>query len=707
MLNNIVEKTVIINLNNISIDTNWQDLIFRNGPTSNIEASVSGGNDKTKFFISGNYFTEKGALIGAGYNRLSSRLNLDHNFNDKITIGASLGVTFSKTDRVEGDQSLHGILPNGISTPAIYPVYNEDGSYNQDGPYSNAISIANEAINENFSFRTIGNAFLNYTILPNLTFSTKWGVDFMNFREHAFEYNTVQGQKYNGLGFESYTNVTNIVSNNTLKYKFAFDKHDFEALAGYSFEQTLTRLSYLRAQNYADENLQYATTANATIVDLLTDASDSGIESMFGRLNYNFNNKYIFSASGRFDASSKFGPNNRQGFFPSASFAWRAGEEKSFNLPREINELKLRASYGLTGNDGIPAFLYKRLIGITSYDGKPGYYPTSIPNPDLKWETTAQFNIGVDLGLFDNRITLGIDYYNKQIKDLLLDRPLPGSSGFSSIMENLGKVENQGVEMSLSTINFDGKFKWSTTLNLSANRNKVLELYNNEPIDDIGRGSNRVMVGQPIGIFYNYKWLGIDPSTGDCVYADLNNNGVVDSGDRTIVGNPHPDFIGGITNVFSYKGFDMSILLQFSYGNDVFNGSRLYLESLTGGDNQLEDVIYRWKNPGDITWIPRATSDATATANNRRSSSRFIEDGSYLRIKNINLGYTFNKNLIKKLKMESLRLYVTTQNLYTFTSYSGLDPEVNYAGDDNTIIGTDFFTYPQSRSYIMGISIKL
>ena len=692
-------------MNNITIDTDWQDVIFRNAPVTSVELSAAGGSEKTRFFLSGDYFDQTGVLIGADYSRLNTRLNVDHNINENVVIGASLGISYSTTDRVEGDQTLHGPLPNGISTPAIFPVYNEDGSYNQDGPYSNAVSIANEAINKNFSFRTIGNAFLNYTIIPNLTFSTKWGVDFLNFREHAFEYNTVQGQKYNGLGFESYTNVMNLVSNNTLKYHLSLKDNDFEFLGGYSFEKKQTRYSFVRAQDYPNENLEYAISA-ATIVSAYANGLDEGTESFFGRINYNYANKYIVSFSGRGDASSRFGSNNQWGFFPSASVAWRLGEEDFLKLPDQMNELKIRTSFGLTGNDDITPFLYKELFGITTYDGKSGYYPTGIPNPDLKWETTAQFNIGLDLGLYQNRVTLTLDYYNKQTKDLLLARPLPGSSGYSSITENIGKVENKGLELNLTTVNIDKALNWTTTINLSANRNKVKKLYNGEPIDDIGRGSNRVMEGEPIGVFYNYKWLGIDPSTGDVVYADPNNNGVVDSEDRMVVGDPHPDLIGGITNVLSYKGFDLSAFLQFSYGNDVFNGSRLYLESLTGGDNQVEDVTQRWKKPGDITFIPRATSDATATANNRRSSSRFIEDGSYLRIKNITLGYTINKEWTSKFNVESLRIYFSTQNLYTFTAYTGLDPEVNYAGDDNTIIGTDFFTYPQSRSFNLGVNLK-
>lgn len=692
-------------LNNITVDTNWQDVIFRSAPTSKIEGSVSSGNDKTKFFMSGDYYQQDGILIGTDYSRMSGRLNVDHNISDKLSIGASMGISYATTDRVEGDQSLQGVLPNGISTPAIYPVYNADGTYNQDGPYSNAVSIANEATNKNYSFRTLSNAFLNYKILKNLTFSTKWGVDYLHFREHAFEYNTVQGQKYNGLGFETYNNVMNLVSNNTLKYNLSVKDHSFEVLGGYSFEKKQTRSSYMRAQDYANENLEYSISA-ATIVQAYATALDEGTESFFGRFNYNYDNKYILSLSGRADASSNFGTNNRWGFFPSASLAWRIAEEKSFHLPRQINELKLRTSYGLTGNDDIPPFLYKELYDVVKYNEQSGYIPSNIPNSDLKWETTAQLDLGLDLGLFDNRISVSFDYYNKQTKDLLLSRPLPGSSGYSSITENIGKLENVGWELNLTTVNIELPFRWTSTLNLSANRNKVKELYKDKPIDDIGRGSNRVMVGQPIGVFYNYKWLGVDPSTGDCVYADLNQNEAVDTEDRMVVGNPHPKLIGGFTNTFNYKGFDLSAFLQFSYGNDVFNGSRLYLESLTGGDNQLESITRRWKKVGDITDIPRVTSDAAATANNRLSSSRFIEDGSYLRLKNVTLGYTFSGDYLKKLSLESLRVYFTGQNLLTFTHYSGLDPEVNYDGDDNTVIGTDFFTYPQARSFNIGINLK-
>jgi TonB-linked SusC/RagA family outer membrane protein len=606
---------------------------------------------------------------------------------------------------VEGDQSLHGPLPNGISTPAIFPVFNEDGTYNQEGPYSNAVSIANEAINQNFSFRTIANVYADYKILPGLTLSTKWGADFLNFREHAYEsIKTVQGAKFNGLGFETYTNVLNVVSNNFLRYQKSIKKHSMEVMGGYSFERYENRSSFIRAQDFADPGLQYINSAT-TIVSASTSGFESGIRSFFGRANYNFDNKYLFTFSGRLDGSSRFGENNRNGFFPAASAAWRIGEESFFKV-KAISELKIRASYGLTGNDDIPQFLFAALYGITAYGGQPGVFPNNIPNPDLKWETTAQTNLGLDIGLFDNKITATIDLYDKQTKDLLLSRPLPTSSGFSVVTQNVGRVQNRGIELSLTTDNLPGRtLSWNTRLNISANRNKVLELYNNQPIDDLGRGSNRIEEGQPIGIFYNYEWLGVDPSTGDVVYADKNFDGEITTDDRTMVGNPHPDFIGGITNTFEYKGIDLSIFFQGSYGNDMFNGSRLFLESLQGGDNQLEIVNRRWQKPGDITPIPDATNDPVRAASNRRSSSRFIEDGSYLRLKNLTLGYSFNKDLLRDKKISGLRLYFSGQNLLTFTNYSGLDPEVNYRGNENAVIGTDFFTYPQARAYTFGLNL--
>jgi TonB-linked SusC/RagA family outer membrane protein len=330
-------------MNNIQTNTDWQQVIFRTAPMSNYELSSTSGNDKTSVFMSGNLFQQEGILIGTDYQRINGRLNVDHKMSKKLTIGTSIGLSRAQTNRVEGDQSLHGPLPNGISTPAIFPVFNEDGTYNQEGPYSNAVSIANEAINQNFSFRTIANVYADYKILPGLTLSTKWGADFLNFREHAYEsIKTVQGAKFNGLGFETYTNVLNVVSNNFLRYQKSIKKHSMEVMGGYSFERYENRSSFIRAQDFADPGLQYINSAT-TIVSASTSGFESGIRSFFGRANYNFDNKYLFTFSGRLDGSSRFGENNRNGFFPAASAAWRIGEESFFNV-KSKSELKKKAS---------------------------------------------------------------------------------------------------------------------------------------------------------------------------------------------------------------------------------------------------------------------------------------------------------------------------------------------------------------------------
>jgi hypothetical protein len=320
-----------------------------------------------------------------------------------------------------------------------------------------------------------------------------------------------------------------------------------------------------------------------------------------------------------------------------------------------------------------------------------------LPNPDLKWESTAQTGFGFDLGLLADRINLNADFYFNKTKDLLLERPIPPSSGFTAITSNIGTLQNKGLELILNALAIDKTFKWNISLNFSANRNEVTSLYEDQPIDDLGRGGNRVEVGQPIGIFYGYRCLGVDPTTGNLVYDDVDKDGQITSADRTKTGDPNPDFMYGVTNVFTYKALELSVFLQGTYGNDIYNGTMLYLGNLTAEDNQITKMLNRWKNPGDITDVPRVGDQLT--------SSRFLEDGSFMRIKNVTLAYNFTKSQLDKVRIKSAKLYTSVQNLYTFTEYSGMDPEVNYYGASNVIMGTDFFTYPQSRTILIGLNL--
>lgn len=680
-------------------DTDWMKEILQVAPTSNTELSVSSGNEKTRLFMSGNIYGQDGTVKSTSFNRYSGRVNVDHKLLPDLTIGAGVSMTYSKNYRVEGDATLYGPLPNALSIPAIYPVYNEDGSYNEDGPYANPVAIINETKNVAYTNRNNGNIYLDYKFLDGFTFTSKWSADVYNLREHEYDpITTAQGLKYNGLGIEGTTYVSNLVGSNVLQYIKTISKvHNIEALAGISFEKYARRTTYIEARDFPNEDFQYITSAG-TIRAASASALDRGMTSYFGQFKYNYMFKYIFTLTARADGSSKFGTNNQFGYFPAVSFAWRASEESFMKNVSTISDLKVRASVGLTGNDGIGDFaslgLYK---GGYNYDKQSGIAPTQLPNPNLKWETTRQIGFGFDLGLLQDRISIVADIYYNKTSDLLLDRPIPLSSGFSSITSNIGDMENKGVELVLNTENIQGDFTWTTSFNFSANRNKVLTLYNGQPITDQGRGNNWVMEGEPIGVFVGYKFLGIDPTTGKEVYEDLNDDGIITTDDREITGNPNPDFTLGLTNTFGYKGFDFSFFLHGVFGNDVYNGTWMYLQAPTDLDQQTTEVLRVWRNPGDITDIPKITDGF--------KSSRFIENGSFLRIKNVALGYTFPKNWLKKVWMKSARLYVSGQNLYTFTTYSGMDPEVNYASTDNIVMGTDFFTYPQSRTLLVGLNI--
>ena len=682
------------------IDTDWMSEILQVGPTTNNELSISSGNNKTRLFLSGSYFRNTGVVKGTDYKRFSGIMNVDHKLTRNLKVGGGITLSYSQNARVEGDGTLNGPLPNAMSIPAIYPVYNEDGTYNEDGPYANPVAISNEATNNAFTNRTTGNVFLEYKFLDHFMFTSKWGVDMYNLREHSYDPATTrQGARYNGLGIEGTSYVSNMVSNNVLQYTNTFsEKHNLDLLVGYSFEKYAYRSTYIEGIDFPNEDFQYLISAG-TIRYADAYASDRGLNSWFGQFKYNYDFRYIFTLTGRIDGSSKFGSNNRYGFFPAASFAWRMSEEAFMENAGTISDLKLRINYGLTGNDGVPNFAYQALYsGGNNYGGNSGIAPYQLPNPDLKWETTRQTGLGLDLGLFNDRLVLNADVYYNYTTDLLLDRPIPPSTGYSEIFSNLGELENKGVELLLNTAVFDSDFKWNISANFAANRNKVLKLYNNQPLDDLGRGGNRVEEGEPMGIFYGLNCLGVDPTTGNLVYEDLNGDGIITSDDRMKTGDPNPDFTLGFTNTFTFKSFDLSVFLFSMYGNDVFNGTFIYLESGTGEDNQTTTMIDRWMEPGDVTTVPRVGDPY--------KSSRFIEDGSHLRIKNVTLGYNFSKRLLSKLHMKRARIYVSGQNLYTFTVYKGMDPEVNYyGGSSNFILGTDFFTYPQVRTILVGLNV--
>ena len=682
------------------INTNWMAEVLQTAPTANTELSVSCGSDKYRLFISGSYFDQGGVVIGTSYQRYSGRINADYKILPNLTVGGGATITYSKNQRQEGDGTLNGPLPNAMSIPAIYPVYDSNGRYDETGPYANPVAIGQQSKNFAYTNRTDGNVYLEYKFWDGFVFTPKFGVDIYNLREHSYDpVTTRQGARYKGLGIEGTNYVSNMTTSVVLQYINTFkEKHSIDALLGYSFEKYANRNTYIEAIDFPNDQFQWITSAG-TIRSASASSLDRVLNSYFGQFKYNYKYKYIFTLTARADGSSKFGVNNHYGYFPAGSFAWRMTEEPFMKKLGFLNELKLRASYGLTGNDGIGDFASLGLYGGGyNYGGGSGIAPIQLPNPNLKWETTAQTDLGIDLSFLKSRINITVDVYYNHTKDLLLQRPIPLSSGFGVISSNIGQLQNKGLEVVLNTVNFKKAFGWNTSINFSMNRNKVLSLYEDTPIDDLGRGGNRVMVGQPVGVFYDLLCMGVDPTTGNLVYADLNGDGIITSADRTVVGDPNPKYTGGITNVFSYKSFELSVFVQVVYGNDIFNATNIYLESGSGLDQQTIAMVDRWKYPGDITTQPRV-GDAY-------KSSRFIEDGSFLRMKTVTLSYNFNKKWVSKIGMKSAKLYATVQNLFTLTPYSGMDPEVNYyGGSSNIILGTDFFTYTQSRTFLFGLNL--
>jgi TonB-linked SusC/RagA family outer membrane protein len=691
-------------ISNNTIDTDWQKELYRLASIQSYDLSFSGGNTKTRYYIIGSYFDQEGIVEGTDYSRFSGRINLDQNVKERLELGASIAINKSVSNRKEGDQSLNGPVPNAISLPPIYPVYNPDGSFNDDAHLANPISIAKHHTNVMYSWNNLGNIFLNFKLSTHFSSKTKLGFDYINFREHTYDPATTrQGAKYQGLGIESSSEALKTLASQLFEYKQVFGSlHVVNAIAGVEFDREVTNLTYMRGESFASEKLEYL--ANAVEkVSAEVYFNEAVLNSFLGRINYKYNNRYILNLNGRYDGSSRFSKQNRYGFFPSGDIAWRISDE-SFFSSSVLSDLKLRASYGKTGNDNIPDFLFLSQFGAGEYADAPAIYSINIPNPDLKWETTWQTNLGIDFSLFQDRIEMSFDYYKKKTEDLLLQSPVPPSSGYTQVVSNIGKMENTGFEIYLRSLNINKTLTWTSEISLSANQNKVTELYNGNAIENIGRGFQRIEVGEPIGIFYGYNSLGVDPSTGDLVFEDVNKDGEIDVEDKKRIGSPHALVHGGFLNNFSYRNFELNIFLQYSYGNDVFNGTRRYIESMKDANNQTTAILNRWRKPGDVTDMPRATN-ADPNENNR-VSSRFVEDGSYLKIKTIRFSYTFSNKINNAIGIEQLQLYFLGQNLFTLTNFSGMDPEVNYAGDDVIRSGVEFFTYPPAKIYSVGLTIQ-
>lgn len=715
-------------------DNDWQDLLYRNALMQQYELSVSGGSENTRYTFSGSYTSQDGIVLNTDYERFNFRTNVSSKIADCLNVGMSLmAYSADGTEQANGKDSP---VLYALNLPPIYPLYNEDGTYGSmvrnpeilAGDVANPIGIAEQVMNKRKRHGWLGTIFAEWEIIKNLKYrlSINGGIqDNINkkFEPSYVDFDSSKAPRP-AKGINERWTDRDWVIENTLNYSFTLaDKHSFNALLGYTTQSHTYEHMKGEARGYANDNI---TTLNAgTMYALTSDESEYSMISYLGRINYVYDNRYMLTTTLRSDGSSRFGKNTKWGTFPSVSLGWRISQEKFMQDVKQISDLKIRASFGISGNNRIGNY---SAIGLLS----TGFYPTgdavqntvnpsTMANDDLGWERTRQYNLGFELGMFNNRVRLEGDFYDSQSIDLLLNVPVPTITGYSTQMQNIGKVQNRGMEFTLNTKNLTGEFTWSSNFNISFNKNKVLEVgVDGRPIYGSAANANNAFItkpGYPIASFYGYKYIGVFQSeeelakyphlsadkVGDGRYEDVNKDGKLDQNDKTVLGDNNPLFTAGFSNSFSYKNFTLDIQFTGSYGAEVFSFYKRMCGIYHGDRNGMIEQLGRWRSesePGDgIHFRPTRTPSGWQ----RDPSSAWVQDASYLRLRNLTFGYNFDQKVLDKIKMKGLRLYVTGQNLFTITNYVGYDPETS--SESGLSQGGDYLGYPAARSFIIGANI--
>jgi TonB-linked SusC/RagA family outer membrane protein len=706
-----------------TINTDWQNSVLRTAPVNDVFLSIDGGSDRVRYLIGGSYFNQKGIVIGSGYDRQTGRANVDFNATDRLSFRTSISLSREDHDRIENDNTIEGVFANAIANQPIFPVQQPDGRYTspddqignpaQGLGYVNPVAVGKFSSVESRVLRALGNVEGTFAFTDHLQLTSRAGLDVLNVRDLRWNSPLVAGSYAAGAGGQAQqgNNTANrYVLESFLGYNRGIGQAQLSLTGGASVEYNESELDFIQGEGFASNEFRYVGTAGR-VAAYDGDKTGNNLVSVFSRANLTFRDRYLLTASLRTDGSSRFGENNRYGVFPAVSLGWILTEESFMPQLPGLSEFKLRASYGETGNQGIPDDDFASLgrFGKANYADEPGLGPSALENPDLRWETTREFDAGFDLSFFSGRVALIGDYYVKKTDDLLVERPISRTSGFEDIWDNVGNIENRGFELGLNTINieprFEDGFRWTSDFNIAWNRNRVTELFGDQPFNSGIDGINRIQEGQPLGAFQTLKFLGVDPQTGDALYEDADGDGTAgNSGDRVIVGSPHPKYFGGFNNVLSWRGFDLRAFLQFTQGHQVFNGIRQFADD--GGlnrDNKFQDVMRRWRQPGDITDQPRASS--RCESNGCLTSSRMIEDGSYVRLQDVTLGYTLPTSMARGARFQNVRLFVSGRNLQTWTDYSGFNPEANSNGSSaNTSLGNEFYSYPLARTIMFGVT---
>lgn len=722
--------------------TDWQEELFQMAPISNHQVSFAGGNEKTRYALTGGYFSQDGVVVGSDFERYSFRINLDTEMNDRLRLETNVSYNrLSSNGVLTGPGNIvPGVITSALQFNPMQPVYDPsvEGGYtfehNRKSGIGNPVAEALEYESNTLTSRIMGNVAANYEIIEGLDFKTSFGIDGLTSKNNSFGPNFLKRtESSNGEAMVSTLQAMTWLNTNTLSYNREFNEnHSLNAMAGLELQSFHNESLIGFALDFPDSRTGWHNLGAAENPQNPGNSEmDWSMLSYFGRLNYSLNNKYLFTVSGRVDGSSKFAEGNKYGFFPSGAFAWKVSEESFLQEVDIIHNLKLRASYGVTGNQSIPPYMSLALVGPVGEgvftDGLEsevfrGQQPLSFPNQDLKWETTEQANLGVDLALWKGRFRFTGELYQKKTSDLLLNTPIPRSSGFTQTLLNVGNVQNRGVDLEFTTVNIEGAFRWTSSLNLSLNRNKITNLAREEDI--LLGGGNILREGYPIGTFFGYVFDGIyqtdaeaessavlighNPAAGDRRYLDIsgpdgNPDGLINEYDRTIIGSAQPDFTWGLRNELSYGNFNLSFFFQGSQGNEMVNMNLLNLENVNGQQNVLAEAgLNRWTPENPNNRYARALATA-ADAN--VFSSRIVEDASYVRLKNVTLSYNIPSSLLERVGMSNVRIYTSGTNLLTLTDYSGYDPEGNAYGGTTNIVGVDDGNYPQARVYTLGLNI--
>lgn len=706
--------------------TDWFDETYRTGNTQNYQLAVSQQSEKINYYISGGYQRDQGILKSSFFQRFNFRANVEGKLRSWLT--AKANIVYSDYSSNGGGAmgtvgNRGGVILSVINTPTYAPVWNPEKPnqyYNNFYGLNMQSPLENEARqekNRDREDRLIASGELLFDLYKGLTFSSKFTLD----RRHGWNTSfldpelTTWGREQGGTAYDGRTRNTVLTWDNVVNYNFDIKKNSFGVMLGTSWTDSDYSNNWINGQYFRNGNIETLNAANMiSWTGTGSGASQWGIMSYIARLTYNYDSKYLATANLRYDGSSKLHPDHRWKAFPSVSAAWRMSQEEWLKDIDWIYDLKLRAGWGKTGNqDGVGDYAYLQRYNINRVPWFEEGNSTSVPTisqanlrtRDLTWETTTQTGVGVDFSVLNGRIDFTADWYYKKTTDMLMWVSLPsGSAAANSIQRNEGEMTNKGFEFSITSRNLTGEFEWTTSLNMSFNKNKLTKLELQKVYLDavtsetVNEAVVRNEPGRSLGGFYGYIANGVDPETGLMMYEDLNGDRRISSSDRTYIGDPNPDFTFGMTNTFSYKGFNLSIFLQGAYGNDIFNASRMETEGMYDGKNQTTKVLDRWRIPGQITDMPKAGW-------NMRNSTYFVEDGSYIRVKDISLSYDIRGKWMKKLGISKVQPYFTASNLITFTHYSGMDPEVNQWGNSGAVQGIDWGTYPHCRSYVFGVNI--